>query len=100
MLRGFRSRRYAGDASVYGNAELRLTVAPFRILVPGSFGFFGLTDIGRVFYEADPVGADSWHQGVGGGIWLSFINRMQTLTVAVVNGDDMTGLYIRAGFMF
>jgi hypothetical protein len=100
MLRGFRSRRYAGDAAVYGNAELRFAVAPFKILVPGTVGFFGLADIGRVFYEDDPATVDSWHSGLGGGIWLSFINRMQTLTIGVANGEDLTGLYIRAGFLY
>jgi hypothetical protein len=99
-LRGFRSRRYAGDASIYGNAEFRFTAAPFKILVPGNFGLFGLADVGRVFYEGDDAGADSWHSAIGGGIWISLIDRMQTLTVAIADGEDLTGLYVRAGFMF
>jgi hypothetical protein len=99
-LRGYRSRRFAGNASVFGNAELRFSVAPFRILVPGSFGLFALTDVGRVFYEGDPTDANTWHVGYGGGIWISVIDRIQTLTVAVAKGDDLTGVYIRAGFMY
>ena len=99
-LRGFRTRRFAGDASVYGNAELRLVMAPFKILVPGSFGVFGLADAGRVFYEQDPTDADTWHTAYGGGIWFSFTERMQTISVGVASGDDLTGLYIRAGFMY
>ena len=99
-LRGFREQRFAGDASVYGNAELRLFVSKLRILVPGRFGVFGLGDIGRVFYDEDPHGADTWHTGVGGGIWMSFIKRRHTLSVAVASGDETTGLYVRAGFLF
>jgi outer membrane protein assembly factor BamA len=99
-LRGYRSRRFAGNASVYGNAELRLSITPFRILVPGSFGLFALTDVGRVFYEGDPADANTWHVGYGGGFWISVIDRLQTLTVAVAKGDDLTGIYIRSGFMY
>jgi hypothetical protein len=99
-LRGYRSRRYAGNASVYGNAELRFSVAPFKILVPGTVGLFALTDVGRVFYENDPADADNWHVGYGGGLWISVIDRMQTLSVAIAKGDDLTGVYFMAGFMY
>ena len=99
-LRGFRKNRFAGDTSLYGNAELRLVLFPIEILVPGEFGVFMAVDAGRVFYAEDPGGADKWHTGVGGGFWLSFLKRKQTLSVAVVTGDDLTGVYLRAGFMF
>ena len=99
-IRGFRKNRFAGDASLYGNAELRLVLAPIKLLVPGEFGLFIAADAGRVFYAEDPDTADKWHTGAGGGLWLSFVRRRQTLSVAVVNGDDLTGVYLRAGFMF
>ena len=100
QLRGFRKNRFAGDTSLYGNAELRLVLARIKILVPGEFGLFTAADAGRVFFAEDPSDADKWHIGVGGGLWLSFVQRRQTLSVAVVNGDDLTGVYLRAGFMF
>ena len=99
-LRGFRKNRFAGDTSLYGNAELRLVLARIKLLVPGEFGLFIAVDAGRVFFAEDPNDADKWHTGVGGGFWLSFLQRRQTLSVAVVNGDDLTGVYLRAGFMF
>ena len=99
-LRGFRKNRFAGGTSLYGNAELRLVLLPINLIVPGEFGVFIATDAGRVFYAEDPDAADKWHTGVGGGFWLSFLQRKQTLSVAVVNGDDLTGVYLRAGFMF
>ena len=71
-----------------------------KILVPGEFGLFGAADAGRVFLGSDPDDADEWHTAVGGGFWLSFLHRMQTLSVAVMEGDDLTGTYLRAGFMF
>ena len=99
-IRGFRKNRFAGDTSVYGNAELRLVLLPMNFIVPGEFGVFIAADVGRVFFVEDPNAANKWHTGVGGGFWLSFLKRKQTLSVAVVNGDDLTGVYLRAGFMF
>ena len=100
QLRGIRKNRFAGDASLYGNAELRLVLARIKILVPGEFGIFTTVDVGRVYFVEDSIDADKWHIGVGGGFWLSFIQRRQTLSTAVVKGDDLTGVYLRAGFMF
>lgn len=99
-VRGLRRNRFAGDASLYGNAELRLALAGINLLVPGEFGLFGAADVGRVFYAGDPGDADDWHNGTGGGLWLSFLERRMTLSVAVMKGRDLTGVYLRAGHMF
>ncbi len=99
-LRGFRKNRFAGDTALYGNSELRLVLAKIKFLVPGELGLFGAADAGRVLYAKDPDDADTWHTGVGGGLWLSFLRRWQTVSVAVVNGDDFMGVYLRAGLVF
>ena len=99
-LRGFRKNRFAGDTALYGNSELRLVLAKIKLLVPGELGLFGAGDAGRVIFAGDPDDADTWHTGVGGGLWLSFLQRRQTLSVAAVNGDDLMGVYLRAGLTF
>ena len=99
-LRGLHKNRFAGDASLYGNAELRLALARINVLVPGEFGLFAAADVGRVFYAGDPADADDWHNGTGGGFWLSFLERRTTLNVAVMKGRDMTTVYFRVGDMF
>ena len=99
-LRGFRKNRFAGDTALYGNSELRLVLARIKLLLPGELGLFGAADAGRVIFVEDPDDADTWHTGVGGGLWLSFLRRLQTLSVAVVTGDDLTGVYLRAGLVF
>ncbi|MCY3791575.1 MAG: hypothetical protein OXH63_22600, partial [Gemmatimonadetes bacterium] len=99
-LRGFRKNRFAGDTALYGNSALRLVLAKIKLLVPGELGLFGAADAGRVIYAEDPEDADTWHTGVGGGLWLSFLQRRQTLSVAAVNGDDLMGVYLRAGLTF
>ncbi len=99
-LRGFYKNRFAGDAVLYGNAELRLALGEIKIVVPGEIGVFGAADVGRVFYSNDPPDAGDWHNGNGGGLWLSFLERRTTVSVAVMKGRDLTGVYLRAGLMF
>ena len=99
-LRGFHKNRFAGDASLYANLELRLALARINVLVPGEFGLFGAADVGRVYFADDPADADDWHNGTGGGFWLSFLERRTTMSVAIMKGRDMTGVYFRAGYMF
>jgi hypothetical protein len=41
-LRGFPKQRFAGDASAFGSAELRIPVTRVYILVPGQLGVFAL----------------------------------------------------------
>src|SRR5207249_779904 len=64
-VRGFVEHRFAGDASVYGNVELRFSVAKFFFLVPTEVGLFGLGDAGRVFLSGET--SDRWHAGAGAG---------------------------------
>ena len=93
----FRSR-FAGDAAVYANAELRLFLTRFDIVIPGDFGVFGLGDVGRVYLEGES--SDVWHGAAGGGVWFSFLDRANTMSVAVAKSDERTAVYVRAGFGF
>ncbi len=99
-VRGLRRQRFAGDASLYANAEIRLPISRFMLLFPTEFGIHGVADVGRVFFEGDPDDADSWHSGFGGGVWLSLFNRTQTISATIVSGDDLLGFYFQTGFAF
>ncbi|MGH7731912.1 MAG: BamA/TamA family outer membrane protein, partial [Candidatus Eiseniibacteriota bacterium] len=96
-VRGFAENRFAGDAGVYGNAELRLRVAKFFLLLPGDLGVFGLADVGRVYLAGES--SDRWHTGIGGGVWFAFLNRANTVTIAAAKSDERTAVYVRAGFL-
>ncbi|MGD2120580.1 MAG: BamA/TamA family outer membrane protein [Gemmatimonadota bacterium] len=99
-VRGLREERFAGDAAVFGNAELRLPLSQFSLLFPTEFGLHGAADFGRVFFDSDPDDADDWHTAFGGGIWISLLDRIQTLSISVMSGEDLTALYLKAGLHF
>jgi surface antigen Omp85-like protein len=93
-----RVNRYAGDASAYGSAELRLALARFELILPAQLGVFGLADAGRVFLEGES--SDTWHSAFGGGLSLSYLQRAYTFSVAVAKGDERTAVYVQAGYGF
>jgi hypothetical protein len=97
-VRGLVQNRYAGDAALYGNAEVRTRLGRVTLVLPADLGVFALADVGRVFLEGE--GSRKWHPGYGGGLWLSYLDRNNTASVAIAHSEGRTGLYIRLGFAF
>jgi hypothetical protein len=97
-VRGLRAQRFAGDASLYASAELRVRLTDFFFVLPGEMGAFALGDVGRVYL----AGEDSrkWHPAVGGGLWFSVLDRSRMLSLAVARSEERTGVYLWAGFAF
>ncbi|HET9275748.1 MAG TPA: BamA/TamA family outer membrane protein, partial [Gemmatimonadales bacterium] len=99
-LRGYRPNRFAGEASAYGSAELRLPLTRIKFIVPGQQGLFGFGDAGRVWVDGES--SDEVHTSFGGGLWMSFAGRGNVLVVGVgapsetVGGDK--GARVFAGF--
>ena len=98
QVRGLRGQRYAGDAAVYGNAELRVRLFDMSLLVPTEVGVFGLMDGGRVWLDSES--SNRWHKGVGGGIWIAPVRRENTLTFSTVQSEGRRSFYFSAGFLF
>ncbi|MGE5745431.1 MAG: BamA/TamA family outer membrane protein [Gemmatimonadota bacterium] len=97
-VRGYAEHRFAGDASLAGNVELRARVGRFYAFLPIEFGVFGLADAGRVFRSGET--SDVWHGAAGGGLWLAVLSRVNTLTLAAARSPEGTGIYVRAGFAY
>ena len=97
-LRGWASDRFAGDASLYGSAELRTRLTGFTLMVPGDLGVFGLVDAARVSLDGNTTGG--WHLGYGGGLWFSFVDPSHTLTFYVAGGEERTVFYLGLGFAY
>ncbi len=97
-VRGFYSQRFAGDTAIYGNAELRLRLSDIYLFLPGEMGLFVLGDVGRVYFGGED--SKKWHSAIGGGLWLSLLNRKNTLSIALAKSDERLGLYVSGGFSF
>jgi hypothetical protein len=71
-LRSLDAERYAGDASVYGTAELRVLLARFAFVLPMNVGIFGVLDAGRVYVDGASPGG--WHTARGIGFWIGILD--------------------------
>lgn len=97
-VRGFFRNRFAGDASLYGGAELRLDLFDYSLIFPSTFGVLGLVDTGRVWVDGDSPGG--FNTGFGGGIWLAIRGTRSVLSVAFAGSESESGLYITMGFAY
>ncbi|GMQ80793.1 MAG: hypothetical protein BMS9Abin05_0222 [Rhodothermia bacterium] len=97
-VRGLTNLRFAGDASVYGNADFRVRVSRFRFLAPTEWGLIALADAGRVFLDGES--SNTWHGTGGGGIWFAPLDYKYTFSVTFARGPEQSKINVRAGFMF
>jgi outer membrane translocation and assembly module TamA len=94
-LRGFRWNRFAGDASAFGAAELRVPIVRITLLTRGQLGVIGFADAGRVWLDGDSAG--DWHTGAGGGLWFGSLGQQVSVTYA--KGDEHR-VYLYYGMPF
>jgi hypothetical protein len=97
-VRGYRARRYLGDASAWGNAGLRLRVSSITLILPGSWGIEGFGDVGRVWLARES--SDTWHTGVGGGLWFSLLNDRMAISTGISHGKEDNLFYFKGGFSY
>jgi hypothetical protein len=94
-VRGFRWQRFAGDAAVFGNAELRAPLTRADLLVRGDVGIIALADAGRVWING--VSAGGWHHSFGGG--LSFSSLSKSVSMVYAHGEE-SRIYLNLGLPF
>ena len=94
-VRGLREQRFAGDASIYGSAELRVFVTRIFLLFPADFGVLGLSDLGRVYSKGQP--SSEWHTSLGAGIWLATVTRSGAVHLAIAESEERRALYVGIG---
>jgi hypothetical protein len=97
-VRGYRSQRFAGEASVFCNAEIRVLLARVKIIVPTDIGVLAFGDVGRVFVDGES--SDVWHASGGGGLWLAPLVRTNTISLSVAGSKEEALVYMRFGFHY
>ena len=93
QVRGFNRTRFAGDATLYQNIELRLKLRNIQtFLFPGKLGVLTFFDSGKAydFNEA----SRRIHYGVGGGVWLN-LYEMANLTATYARSEERTTFLIQ-----
>jgi len=97
-LRGFLRDRFAGRTSFFQNAEFRIQLFNFQsYLFPADAGVLAFFDNGRVW--TDNENSELWHQGYGGGVWISPFNRLVITTTYGISKEDQL-FSINLGFAF
>ena len=99
-LRGYRSTRYSGDASIYQNTELRFKLFNFTTYIAkGEAGIIGFNDFGRVLLDEED--SKVWHHGLGGGFWVSPFHLAVLNAIWEWSKDEPSGLFtFRFRFLF
>lgn len=88
-LRGYRTDRFTGDASLFAGAELRSVLGKVNLLlVRGDLGTILHADAGRVFLAGDDD--DRWHTAYGGGLWFGPLDREFTAHLLLSQGERLT----------
>ncbi|MEE9430584.1 MAG: BamA/TamA family outer membrane protein [Melioribacteraceae bacterium] len=97
-LRGYSRERFTGDAAVFAQAEMRTYLFPIKFGLPGKLGIHFFGESGRVFVTNE--NSKKWHSSFGGGVWMSFIDRMLNLSFDVAASKELTNFYLRFNMPF
>ncbi|MDZ4713061.1 MAG: BamA/TamA family outer membrane protein [bacterium] len=94
-LRGYPRDRFSGDAVIFGQSELRLSIATINLFIPAKLGLSVISDIGRAFVKNER--SSKWHSSYGGGVWLNVLNVL-VLNFDAAFSPEVTRYYFTTGF--
>ena len=98
-IRGLDTDRFAGDASVNANVELRHSIGEASAYVArAEYGVFVFADVGRVFLDGEDE--DDLHPSGGAGLSISGLDRSFILSLAIAQSEERTSGVFSAGFGF
>jgi hypothetical protein len=90
-------QRFAGDASLYGSAELRVPLFKVPTIVPTDIGVLGFTDAAKVMADGDAPGG--WHTAMGGGFWIGAVHAARNVNVLFTN-QSKRRVMVSLGFAY
>jgi outer membrane protein assembly factor BamA len=97
-LRGFKTGTFDGDRMLVTSTELRLPIT--SVLSGAKLGVSAFMDAGKIFDANQSLKDASWHQGVGGGVFLIATIFRLNLDVARGLKDGDTRVHLSSGFSF
>jgi hypothetical protein len=97
--RGYRSRRFSGDSSLFGGVSLTgwlgdvgLRVIALRV------GLVGFGDVGRVWVDGED--SRTWHSSFGGGLLAQPLGAPFMVHAIAANSKEGTRFYLGMGYPF
>lgn len=97
-LRGYLEKRFSGDASVFGQLELRTFITDLKLILKSKFGVFAFAEAGRVFVPNES--SSKLHPSYGLGTYLSYLDNGLILNVYVAFSPETTIFNFGAGLPF
>ncbi len=97
-LRGYDRNRFAGDASLYGSAEARFHLFPYKFIVGGKIGGIAFADAGRVFLNGED--SAEIHYSAGGGIYATAYQDIYLVSLYLAFSPERAAVYFSSGFNF
>ena len=97
-VRGYRSDRFASDASFFANTELRFLVGKAKFIVPAEWNVFAFSDVGRVFGTGD--NSNKWHPTGGLGVFAALVERSILLKFSVARSSERTEFNFKTELVF
>jgi len=97
-LRGFENDRFAGDASFYTGADLRIYLTQINFIIPAKLGFNTFAETGRVFLKNEK--SKLWHKTFGGGVLIALIKEDYTFNLTAAFSEEDVQYGLSTGFAF
>ena len=97
-LPGYSRERFAGNASLFGQLELRFLIKELEILLKEKFGMSLFSEAGRVFTGSRR--SKRWHPSYGFGFWSSLIQRKINLSLIFAFSPEGMNMYADTKFLF
>ena len=97
-LRGYNEGRFSGDASIFGQVELRLFITNINLILKSKVGINLFAETGRVFTFNDS--SELWHPSYGCGIWVAYLNSTIIGTTYIAFSPETTIFNIGLGLGF
>ncbi len=90
-LRAMHYQQIAGDASAYGNAELRVPLVRVPLVLPWKIGLLGYGEAGRVSVDGESGGG--WHRAVGGGLSIGVLGPAAGISILYTNSRERRWIF-------
>jgi hypothetical protein len=87
-LRGYLNKRFSGDASVFGQLELRNYLTDLKLILKSKLGVLAFAEAGRVFAVNET--STKWHPSYGFGLWLAYLDSTLVLNSYVAFSPENT----------